>query len=94
VFELGTVQHGLQPPRQRGGNAGRARRFDTSTYVPFGLEAFEVASRDEIAALQRDRLKTHATTCLRERAGHLTDSRQLDDLQKYPFTTKQDLRDN
>jgi phenylacetate-CoA ligase len=79
-------------------------KFDTSTYAPFGLEAIEVASRDEIAALQRERLKCTLQSVYAnvaayrkkfDEAGvHPSDFRRLDDLQKFPFTTKQDLRDN
>jgi phenylacetate-CoA ligase len=79
-------------------------KFDTSTYAPFCLEAIEVASRDEIAALQRERLKSTLqrvydnVPAYRKKfddAGvHASDFRQLDDLRKYPFTTKQDLRDH
>ena len=32
-------------------------KLDMSTYEPFGLEAIETASRDEIAAVQTSRLK-------------------------------------
>ena len=32
-------------------------KLDMSTYEPFGLEAIETASRDEIAALQTQRIK-------------------------------------
>jgi phenylacetate-coenzyme A ligase PaaK-like adenylate-forming protein len=32
-------------------------KLDMSTYEPFGLEAIETASRDEIAALQTRRIK-------------------------------------
>ena len=31
--------------------------LDKSSYVPYGLEPIETASRDEIAALQTERLK-------------------------------------
>src|SRR5215472_6599222 len=69
-----------------------------------GLDAIETASRDEIAALQRERLTStlrHAYTNVRhyrqafECAGaHPDDFHTLDDLAKFPFTTKQDLRAN
>jgi phenylacetate-CoA ligase len=67
------------------------------------LEAIEVASRDEIAALQLFRLQhtlRHAydnvphTRAKFEAAGvHPGDCRTLGDLSKFPFTTKTDLRD-
>ena len=79
-------------------------KVDKSTYEPFGLEAIETASRDEIAALQVARLK-HTLKNVYENvppyrkkfdvAGVApSDFRHLDDLQKFPFTTKQDLREN
>ena len=67
------------------------------------LEAIEIASRDEIAALQLDRLRRtlrHAydnvpLTRARFDAAdvHPDDCRSLSDLSKFPFTTKADLRD-
>ena len=75
-----------------------------ASYVPFGLEPIEKASRDEIAALQFDRLRwslRHAydnVAAYRKKfdaAGvHPDDLRQLEDLARFPFTTKQDLREN
>jgi phenylacetate-CoA ligase len=69
-----------------------------------GWDAIETASRDEIAALQRERLAwtlRHAYTNVAhyrsafDRAGvHPDDFRQLEDIAKFPFTTKQDLRAN
>jgi phenylacetate-CoA ligase len=66
------------------------------------LEPIEIASRDEIAALQTRRLKwslTHAyknvARCRKkfDAAGvHPDDFRRLEDLRKFPFTTKEDLR--
>jgi len=79
-------------------------KFDTSTYTPFGLEAIEVASRDEIASVQTERLARTLRNVYEnvpayrkkfDAAGvHPSDFGQLDDLWKFPFTTKQDLRDN
>jgi len=67
-----------------------------------GLDPIETASRDELAALQRERIAAtlrHAyanvshTRAAFEAAGvHPDDFRQLDDLARFPFTTKQDLR--
>src|SRR6516225_12235772 len=69
-----------------------------------GLDAIETASRDEIAALQRERLAwtlRHAYANVPhyraafDRAGvHPDDFRTLGDIAKFPFTTKQDLRAN
>jgi phenylacetate-CoA ligase len=74
------------------------------SYRPYGLEPIETASRDEIAALQTQRLKwslKHAydnVAAYRRKfdaAGvHPNDFRTLSDLARFPFTTKQDLRDN
>ena len=70
---------------------------------PNALDPIEVASRDEITDLQTRRLRwslAHAyanVTHYREKfdaAGvHPGDFRELADLAKFPFTTKQDLRD-
>lgn len=78
--------------------------LDKSAYVPFGLEPIERASRDEIAALQIRRLKqtlqhvydgVPAYRAKFDRAGvHPGDFRELTDLRRFPFTTKQDLREN
>lgn len=68
------------------------------------LDPIEVASRDEIAALQLERMKwslRHAydnVPMYRQRfdeAGvHPDDFRELKDLGKFPFTYKDDLRNN
>ncbi|MEM7695503.1 MAG: phenylacetate--CoA ligase PaaK [Pseudomonadota bacterium] len=68
------------------------------------LDPIEIASRDEIEALQLSRLKAtlahaHAnvpfTTAAFEAAGvHPDDLKTLDDLKKFPFTRKDDLRQN
>jgi phenylacetate-CoA ligase len=75
-----------------------------ASYVPFGLEPIETASRDEITALQIERLKSslrHAhdnVPAYRKKfaAAGVTpdDFRTLADLGRFPFTAKQDLRDN
>jgi phenylacetate-CoA ligase len=79
-------------------------KLDMSTYEPFGLEAIETASRDEIAAVQTNRLKRtlhnvyENVPAYRKKfdAAGVTpsDFTRLEDLEKFPFTTKQDLRDN
>ena len=68
------------------------------------LDPIETASRDELQALQTQRLKwtlKHAYENVPmyrrkfDAAGvHPDDFRELNDLQKFPCTTKQDLRDN
>ncbi|WP_339769308.1 phenylacetate--CoA ligase PaaK [uncultured Pseudosulfitobacter sp.] len=68
------------------------------------LDPIELASRDEISALQLTRLKwslNHAYTNVPhykkafDAAGvHPDDLHSLSDLSKFPFTVKQDLRDN
>ncbi|WP_150427347.1 phenylacetate--CoA ligase PaaK [Dechloromonas sp. CZR5] len=72
--------------------------------MKLGLHAIENASRDEIAALQGERLKWTLHHVYRnvphyrqafDRSGvHPDDFKSLSDLAKFPFTTKQDLRDN
>ncbi|MCE4536859.1 phenylacetate--CoA ligase [Pelomonas sp. P7] len=71
---------------------------------PGELEPIETASRDELQALQLERLRwslRHAYEHVPhykasfDRAGvHPSDLKQLSDLAKFPFTTKQDLRAN
>jgi phenylacetate-CoA ligase len=68
------------------------------------LEPIEIASRDEITALQVDRLKrtlhrvyegvTHYRKAFDAAGVTPDDLRTLDDLAKFPFTTKADLRAN
>lgn len=68
------------------------------------LHAIETASRDELEALQLKRLVwtlNHAYNNVAmyrkkfDEAGvHPDDLKQLSDIQKFPYTTKQDLRDN
>ncbi|MEH3085610.1 MAG: phenylacetate--CoA ligase [Xylophilus ampelinus] len=72
--------------------------------APGDLEPIETASRDEIAALQLERLRAslrhayenvpHYRRAFDARGVHPEDLRQLADLAKFPFTTKADLRDN
>ena len=74
------------------------------SYQPYGLEPIEQASRDEIAALQIERLKwtlRHAYENVPayrrqfDAAGVKPDDfKRLEDLAGFPFTTKQDLREN
>ena len=69
-----------------------------------GLDPIETASRDEIAGLQRERIAwtlrhtytnvPHYGAAFDAAGVHPDDFRQLEDLAKFPFTTKQDLRAN
>ena len=72
--------------------------------LPGELDAIETASRDEISALQLERLKwsvrhtydnvaSYRKKCL-EKGVHPDDLKCLADLGKFPFMTKTDLRDN
>ncbi|MBS1142937.1 MAG: phenylacetate-CoA ligase [Proteobacteria bacterium] len=72
--------------------------------LPGDLEPIETASRDEISALQLERLKwsvrhtydnvePYRRKCL-EKGVHPDDLKTLSDLGKFPFMTKLDLRDN
>ncbi|WP_132030875.1 phenylacetate--CoA ligase PaaK [Aquabacter spiritensis] len=82
--------------------AAPADRFDRS--LKDGLDAIERASRDEVMALQRQRLAwslAHAYENVPfyrqqfDAAGvHPSDLKTLSDLAKFPFTVKTDLRDN
>ncbi len=68
------------------------------------LEAIEIASRDEIAALQAERLTwslhhaydnvAHYRSAFDAAGVRPDDFKTLADLAKFPFTVKQDLRDN
>ncbi|MGN6582266.1 MAG: phenylacetate--CoA ligase PaaK [Rhizobiaceae bacterium] len=68
------------------------------------LDPIEIASRDEITALQLNRLKwslkhayynvPHYREAFDEKGVHPHDLNDLSDLRKFPFTTKQDLRAN
>ncbi|MDJ0947987.1 MAG: phenylacetate--CoA ligase [Alphaproteobacteria bacterium] len=68
------------------------------------LDPIEVASRDEIAALQTERLKwslkhayenvAHYKKKFDEAGVHPDDFKELADLAKFPFTAKEDLRQN
>jgi phenylacetate-CoA ligase len=68
------------------------------------LEPIETASRDELAALQLERLRwslrhaydnvAHYRAAFDAAGVHPDDCRDLGDLARFPFTTKQDLRDN
>lgn len=72
--------------------------------APSGLDPIETASRDEISALQLQRLQwsvrhtydnvePYRKKC-QEKGVHPDDLKQLSDLSKFPFMTKLDLRDN
>jgi phenylacetate-CoA ligase len=79
-------------------------KLDKSTYRPFGLEAIETASRDEIASVQTKRLKRtlenvyENVPLYRKKFDAVgvspSDFKHLDDLKYFPFTTKQDLRES
>ena len=68
------------------------------------MDAHERASRDEIMALQKQRLAlslkhaydnvAHYRKAFDKAGVHPSDFRELSDLAKFPFTVKTDLRDN
>ncbi|MFX8098725.1 phenylacetate--CoA ligase, partial [Acinetobacter baumannii] len=68
------------------------------------MEPIETASRDELQALQLQRLKwslqhaydnvAHYRNAFDQAGVHPDDLKSLSDLSKFPFTTKQDLRDH
>ncbi|MEO7159793.1 MAG: phenylacetate--CoA ligase PaaK [Polaromonas sp.] len=72
--------------------------------MPGDLEHIETASRDEIAALQLERMKwtlkhaydnvPHYKKKFDDQGVHPDDLKTLADLARFPFTTKTDLRDN
>jgi phenylacetate-CoA ligase len=72
--------------------------------APGELEPIETASRDEVTALQLDRLRwtlqhaydnvPHYRSAFDAKGVHPGDLKTLADLAKFPFTTKKDLRDH
>jgi phenylacetate-CoA ligase len=78
--------------------------LDKSSYQPYGVEPIERASRDEIAGLQQKRLRWTLEHVYKnvpaykkkfDAAGVTpADFKSLEDLTKFPFTVKSDLRDN
>lgn len=72
--------------------------------APGDLEPIETASRDEVQALQLQRLRwtlqhaydnvPHYKKAFDAKGVHPSDLKQLSDLSKFPFTVKKDLRDN
>ena len=72
--------------------------------APGELEPIETASRDELQALQLQRLQAtlqhayanvpHYKAAFDARGVHPSDCKALADLAKFPFTTKKDLRDH
>ncbi|MEN9629873.1 MAG: hypothetical protein RJA10_3101, partial [Pseudomonadota bacterium] len=71
---------------------------------PGDLEPIETASRDELQALQLQRLQKtlqhaydnvgHYRRAFDAKGVHPSDCKQLSDLAKFPFTSKRDLRDH
>ena len=72
--------------------------------APGDLEPIETASRDEIEALQLERLRltlarayanvAHYRRAFDAEGVHPDDLKSLADLAKFPFTTKKELREN
>ena len=72
--------------------------------APGHLEPIETASRDEVQALQLQRLRwtlqhaydnvPHYKQAFDAKGVHPGDLKQLSDISKFPFTVKKDLRDN
>jgi phenylacetate-CoA ligase len=72
--------------------------------TPDELESIEVASKDELQALQLERMKwslnhayqnvAHYRSAFDAAGVHPSDLKTLADLAKFPFTNKKDLRDN
>lgn len=77
---------------------------NTDRKIATGLDAIETASKDELQALQLQRLKwtlqhvynnvPHYRSSFDEAGVHPNDLKTLADLAKFPFTGKKDLRDN
>jgi len=77
---------------------------NTDRKIATGLDAIETASKDELQALQLQRLKwtlqhvynnvPHYRSSFDEAGVHPNDLKTLADLAKFPFTGKKDLREN
>ena len=77
---------------------------DVRPPAPAELDPIERASRDEIAALQLERLRwslrhaydnvAHYRQAFDAKGVHPDDLKQLSDLSKFPFTTKKELREH
>jgi phenylacetate-CoA ligase len=86
-------------PPSRGGGPGEEENMKSDR----ALDAIETANRDEIVALQTDRLRwslqhsydnvAHIRSKFDASGVKPDDFRELADIAKFPFTTKQDLRD-
>jgi phenylacetate-CoA ligase len=102
------VDHGNIPLRQVGSpfryfQAMRAKAM-ANDKTQTAYEPIETASRDEIGALQLKRLRwslqhaydnvAHYRQKFDQHGVRPADLQSLDDLKNFPFTTKQDLRDN
>lgn len=82
----------------------RTSRAMSTARIFDAYEPIETASRDEIAALQLERLRwslrhayenvAHYREKFDRHGVRPEDLKTLDDLKQFPFTTKQDLRDN
>ncbi|MDR0213333.1 MAG: phenylacetate--CoA ligase [Comamonas sp.] len=78
--------------------------MDARKHTAQALDAIETASRDEIEALQLQRLRwtlqhaydnvPHYRKAFDAKGVHPADLKTLADIAKFPFTTKKDLRDN
>ncbi len=78
--------------------------LDKSSYQPYDVEPIERASRDEIAGLQQKRLRWTLEHVYKNVPAYKNkfdaagvspnDFKNLEDLAKFPFTVKADLRDN
>src|SRR5262249_57997140 len=95
--------------QEEGKAGGEGRRRETSRRPvnpprPGELEPIETASRDELQALQLQRLQwtvqhayqnvAHYRKAFDAKGVHPRDLKTLADLAKFPFTAKKDLRDN
>jgi hypothetical protein len=86
------------------GDLFRERTMPVKYPHPSDLEPIERASRDELTALQLQRLQwtlrhayknvPHYTAAFDAVGAHPDDVRSLADLARFPFTTKKDLRDH
>jgi phenylacetate-CoA ligase len=89
---------------RRTGGLGSVPGMEDRTPDPGTLEPIERASQDELRALQLERLRwslrhaydnvPHYRAAFEAAGVHPDDCKDLADLARFPFTTKQDLREN
>jgi phenylacetate-CoA ligase len=99
-----TANYGVSPNERIAADDPNLRKLAKLYPERAALDPIEIASRDEIAALQRKRLAAtlelayekvpHYKAAFDAKGVHPSDFKHLEDLRNFPFTTKADLRAN